>query len=396
MKCWFEAPDGYKCQREMHEAPHRYCLLHLPLEFDYLAEEKVAMFEKEISEGVQDFKGCRLPYIDLRFNKIHSSLDLSHAEIGGTASFSNAIIEGDLIMTGAQIAEDLDLDDVKISGTAILDRLRVGKENISSPDAKIDGSLILSGAKVNGDIYFEDSVIGGFINFDKIRVTSVVDFRNAEIGQFARFYKSRIEGSVLFQNSKIRGVGTRDLTFFHGAVIDGGGYFECATVNNCDFDNIKAPHLSFEEAEFLTLGGQENACRNAKMVSENSGNRRLSDYHFYREMEASRKQKKWYIRYPESLVQYFFGYGVKPLRVVGFWLLLIILFSLTYWGFKGVQNVNSVYQYFYYSFITSVAPGYGEYFPKVGAFQIVSVVEAVLGLFLWSCIIVTFARKFMR
>jgi hypothetical protein len=70
--------------------------------------------------------------------------------------------------------------------------------------------------------------------------------------------------------------------------------------------------LTFREAKFTHMEAQEEACRKAKQTWETLGDRKIADDHFYREMEAKRKQKPWRWRGLDVLVaQTYFGYGVK-------------------------------------------------------------------------------------
>ena len=57
--------------------------------------------------------------------------------------------------------------------------------------------------------------------------------------------------------------------------------------------------VSFKNAVFAEPYGQEQACRAARQALERLGDRERAGYYFYREMDGKRKQKKWYIRYPE-------------------------------------------------------------------------------------------------
>lgn len=112
-------------------------------------------------------------------------------------------------------------------------------------------------------------------------------------------------------------------------------------------------------------------------------------------MEAKRLQKDWYVKYPEWIVQKFFGYGVYPLRVILTWISIIIIFAIIYWHLNAIQP-NSLLDYIYFSVTTAATPGYGGYTLTQGSSQrIFAIIEAILGTFMWAAIIATFARKYM-
>ena len=116
---------------------------------------------------------------------------------------------------------------------------------------------------------------------------------------------------------------------------------------------------------------QELGCRIARRRLEEHGDKDEADYYFYREMEAKRKQKPWYIRYPEFVfIQLIFGYGVHPFRLMSCWLLVAAIFALFYsvnGGIMGKLPASSLPQpwsyfveCFYFSTITAVLSGYGK------------------------------------
>ncbi len=89
--------------------------------------------------------------------------------------------------------------------------------------------------------------------------------------------------------------------------------------------------LTFKKAIYLNPSSQEDACRRAKIVLESAGDREEAGYYFYREMEGKRRQKDWYVRYPEFIfIQLIFGYGVHPFRLWAFWLGFVGVFALIY------------------------------------------------------------------
>ena len=228
-------------------------------------------------------------------------------------------------------------------------------------------------------------------------------FRGATIKGNASFLKAKMEGNAWFEYAKIKG--------------------------DVDFTLSNITYLTFKDATFNNMSGQEEACRTARKTQERIGDRVLADYHFYREMEAKRKQKyktfslkpilklirklglekpirkhtgflekerRIYWGFLELPVQYIFGYGVYPWRVIATWLLTVFCLAFVYWLGNGVEAADSLVENIYFSVVTAATPGYGGYHPKPGFYQGLASFEAIFGTFMWAAFIATFARKYMR
>lgn len=92
---------------------------------------------------------------------------------------------------------------------------------------------------------------------------------------------------------------------------------------------------------------------------EKTGDKEEADYHFYREMEAKRKQTPWYVRYLEFIVlQKIFGYGVHPWWLMFWWGIVVIIFAILYQTGNGIIGAMQPCDYIKVSFATAIAPGY--------------------------------------
>jgi len=356
MQCTYKKIDGSRCNREVISG-RGLCILHE--DWDHKSEEETKeTFYKQIEEGIGDFEGCILPAINLDGTKIEGSLSFREAKIKGDASFKEAKIGRDAWFWGARIGEYLWFEKAKIAGYASFEKAEIGR-----------------------DVSFNLVKIGEYLSFDEAKIGGTALFMEAEIGRNAWFWRARIGGDVWFKKAKIGGDAS-----FEKAEIGGAA----------SFDGIEATSLTFQNAIFYDMTGQENACREAKMSQERRGNRKLADVHFYREMEAKRKQKQSFIKWLESPIQYIFGYGVHPFWVIGWWLSVVFVLAFVYWLGCGVQTANSFWDNLYFSVVTAATPGYGGYRPEPGFYQILATIQAIFGTFMWATFIVTFARKFMR
>jgi len=103
----------------------------------------------------------------------------------------------------------------------------------------------------------------------------------------------------------------------------------------------------------------------------------------------------WYDIFEYVLIQCIFGYGVHPLRLFGFWILMAGAFASFYWYFDAVEGARTSIDYIWFSIATSATPGYALYNP-VGNYKIVTGIQAIIGTFMWAAFIATFARKWQR
>ena len=125
-----------------------------------------------------------------------------------------------------------------------------------------------------------------------------------------------------------------------------------------------------------------------------------------------RKQMPKYsaARITSKLVDYFCGYGEKPIRVIGFSMILILLFATLYfvvglsasgelirfnpqWGF--IDNLHSYFSSLYFSVVTFTTLGYGDLVP-VGFARTLAALEAFLGSFTLALFVVVFVKKMTR
>jgi hypothetical protein len=174
---------------------------------------------------------------------------------------------------------------------------------------------------------------------------------------------------------------------FEGAEIGGKTSFHLTTIDGT---------LNFTKTKFGSPAAQEEACRRAKRIAEELGDREDADHYFYREMEAKRLQSPITIRYLEVPMQYVFGYGTKWKHVLVAWFVIVLGFGTVFWIGDGVYEADTLLQNLYFSVVTATTLGYGDYHPRVGLFQIVASMLAIFGTFMWAAFVVLFARKYMR
>ena len=424
--CEYKSRYGGRCKEEA--LPNsKYCILHIDLpedeksdEFKRINELKEEKVKEKVDKGDFNFEGAKLLEIDfskmeiegdVNFNdvviikdarfakaKIGGYASFVEAKIGGAAWFVEAEIGGAAWFGEAEIGEDASFDKAKIGGAALFDKAKIGRAALFDK-AKIGRAASFYEAKIGRAAWFGEAEIGGAASFDK-----------AKIGEDASFYEAKIGGAAWFDKAKIGGAAWFDLLEIKGK-------------------------LSFKDAIFEKPEAQEESCRKAKRVWEEIGDRIEVDYYFYREMEAKRKLKylkfslkpilklirklrleklisnhikffekkrRIYRGFLELPIQYIFGYGVYPWRVIATWFITVFSLAFVYWLGKGVvcadgiEHLDLLSEYIYFSIVTAATPGYGGYKPVPGFYQNLASFEAIFGTFMWAAFIATFARKYMR
>jgi uncharacterized protein YjbI with pentapeptide repeats len=296
---------------------------------------------------------------------VASAIRITNCKINGSVIFSNCILQKRVDFKGTQFTGSASFTGTEFEGDTIF-----GSVQFEGP-ADFNATKFAEG-------YFSSDFSGAqFYGCDSY-------FIGAHFGGNARFNDAEFLGETLFMDAQFEGPAD-----FSGAEFEGNAYFWGA--------QFTGEVLTFRNAKFAIPEFQkEDACRRAKNVLQRAGDREEEGYHFYREMEAKRKQKPWYYRYPEYvLIQLIFGYGVHPGRLWLWWFFFVGIFAFIYWLEAGIEGAKDPIDYIWFSIATAATPGYALYRPEAG-FKLVAGIEALMGTFMWAAFITTFARKYMR
>ena len=360
MICKYKFKD-FKC-KETVDTDQEYCILHREfpedpqsIEFSAMLSAKYDKVQEKISKRDYNFVGALL-----------KGIIFSRQEIDLTVSLGSS--------------RPLDFRDSRIKNNVYFIKSILKNGNILFTFAQIDGELAFNEAIIKGDIWLKDSKIGLPISFDKADIQGNIYFDNAIINHEISFDDANIKGNIYFKKSTIDGTISLDFKELSGELV-------------------------FEDAFFKSPWAQEIACRKARRIYEDKGDKNKADDYFYREMEGKRKQNPWYIRYPEFLfLQLIFGYGVHPWWLMYWWLLIVSLFSNIYLIGNGIEGIEHWYDYVKISFAIAIAPGYiaaiinpaSAGYKLIPIYQAIAIIETIIGTFLWAGFIATFARKYMR
>ncbi len=137
--------------------------------------------------------------------------------------------------------------------------------------------------------------------------------------------------------------------------------------------------------------------RQLKMWHTNAGMYDIAAKFYYREREAARKGAK---RKRDRVIGWLswavFGHGEGWKRIL-FWIAgFILFFALIYFGI-GTLTPNGFLNSLYYSAVSFITLGYGSWIKEAtGWVKSLGVLEAFLGFFMMTLLLVTFVRKWTR
>lgn len=156
----------------------------------------------------------------------------------------------------------------------------------------------------------------------------------------------------------------------------------------------------------------EEIYRNLRKASEQAGLFENAGHFFEREMVMRRYQMPLLSpqRLFSKIVDVFCGYGERPIRVVMFSMLAILLFGFLYFllgindGGSSLQwnpdhslqeNINQLFTCTYFSVVTFTTLGYGDLTP-LGFSRLLAAIEAFVGSFTLALFVVVFVKKMTR
>jgi hypothetical protein len=390
-------------------------------QYDILMQRKAERISEKIQEGDFDFKGLRYlsPYDEYHYKEyrdrdinIYGKLVIVDKEIDGDVDFSESRIEK-LELRNCNISGVLNLGNANI-GEIVLDNVSIRNERYSDrvPDTDEANAFLTSieeNISINLRYIFsrmlaiDDCLIQGDIllgRWDPDRYPPLeVEIRDTKLDGYL-FLSSALTGRFDFSNSKFnRGI------LYLGSTISGwisfnrafiGDIYEITLSRWAMFDADDKTEASFHGTKFADPAIQEKLCRKARRLYEEQGNREEADYHYYREMEARRKQKNRLINYLELPFQYIFRYGTQWKYILALYLGVVIVAAILFWKFHGIIGATSFFDCLYFTFITITTLGYGDMLPASGWFRLLAIFLAVFGTFIWAALIAIFARKYMR
>ncbi|MGZ4883126.1 MAG: pentapeptide repeat-containing protein [Halobacteriota archaeon] len=298
-------------------------------------------------------------------------------------------------------ASDFDFEGAQLvefcvaEGTEISEPIFYGatfNDEASFDGVTFNGEVIFCRATFRGEAWFRETTFKGSVSFDEARFDDEASFRGTKFRDKTWFDGVTFTDEALFDNVVFSGAAS----FLEAKFVGGSSFRGTVFGHDVEFRGTTfAQELHALDTQFSHPRSQEQLCRAAKRSCESRGDKDEADRYHYREMEAKRKQKGK-LGYLEKVpFQWVLGYGVKPLRTFGIWLIVIGVFALYYWLVQALHEVSSPLAYLYFSIMTAITPGYGG-FNIMPETYLPASIEAVFGAFMWVAFIAVLTRKYFR
>lgn len=245
--------------------------------------------------------------------------------------------------------------------------------------------IILKSAHLEGATLMDTQLKGadlGGANLEKADL-SVANLEKADLRD------AYLEGADLM-GANLEGA---DLRYAHleGAYLEGVEFPRDTRLDDVDWGN----YILGEER--IRGFVSEDTYRRLKIWYTEHGIYDVAGKFFYREKEAERKgASRWNNRMAGWLSWAFFGHGEGWKRLL-FWIAgFILAFAFTYFCL-GTLTPNTFLSSLYYSAVSFIALGYGQWAPQpAGWVKGLGVFETFLGFFVMTLLLVTFVRKWTR
>jgi uncharacterized protein YjbI with pentapeptide repeats len=368
--------DGSRCSDNNIEGK-TFCCLHQPfpieksVEYNTLNAAKKQRVQEKLLNNDFNFEGAYLTDFDVRFIS-----DLVNANFRNATFYENTFFHS-----------------LNFNGNTIFSNSTF-KKWASFSNSTFHGEVYFNEAYFSETVWFKETAFEKKVSFWKTEFHMDVQFFPTIFQDEVLFFRTYFKGLALFNGSKFQGK-----TWFNKADIRDVASFKKVEFNDeVNFIAAKPEGpILFEESTFKLMSSKESAYRFAKQAFESIGDHERADSCFFEEMVAKRMQHPEIQRFFEFVVvQLVFGYGVKPLRTICSWLLVIFSYAVVYYNLQSIRCEDSFLTYFYYSTINSITPGWSSYSLKTPIDQFFAGSEAIIGTVLVAAFIVIFARKYMR
>lgn len=366
-------------------------------------------------------------------------IHLSQCRIEGTLDLNRLFLEGDAF--NAEKAQDAVNE---VSRTLVL------SQSVYFNSCTFKGDVIFSGSWEQPDCLtvifekealFNSSVFTGqarfsyaqfkkLAGFDGCTFCRVCTFVSAVFGDRAMFRTATFEGYGLFNEAQF----AADTRFANTCFGKGVNFTDVKFKNRCDFSGVYSRHKSvpiYDNVSFVRhyFGDDASFWRFIKQVCQEAGHYQQAGECFYRErcahfwhrfrgphyekLSGVGKLGRWFLWFrllPEFVLgRLLFGYGERPIRVLGAGAIIIFLCGFFYQStaahfvfMDGLETSRqsdqlTLLEGLYYSTVTFTTLGFGDIYPAADALtRIVTMLESIAGACLMSLFVVTLSKRFSR
>ncbi len=284
-------------------------------------------------------------------------------------------------------------------------------------------NVIFNRSIFRGQSRFRNAVFRGDAGFDGCAFDGVATFRKAVFHAEAKFRTAAFNGYCLLGESIYHGPANFTNTHF----VRGANLSDVVFLGPTNFAGVYSSSRSVPEHSNICFargkyGDDESFWRFVKQSASDAGYYQMAGESFYRERCARLRQKflgdnfdslGWKDKalrvvggvrlLPEvAFGKWLFGYGERPIRILTFSLLIILICGLIFsadgaLSLHGQPQGGSFLQGLYFSTITFTTLGYGDLYPTADTiYRQVAMIEAASGALLVALFVVAMAKRFSR
>ncbi len=335
--------------------------------------------------------------VNLDHSNLMGKIDLSGTTLCGNASFSHSRFASIALLRNASFLKHADF-----TWTEFMSWLDLSNA-VFSQGAHFDHSEIyefanLSFASFKGYVSFKDTVFSSYALLTGTRFDNDVNFYRAEFHRETRFDGARFLGYANFNDSRFG-----DYAYFLGTDFQGPVSLNHTRISDLmmDWSTIKG-HLIYNEAAYHAL---------MQKFWDSGDFEDYDDCYYQHQWQRQSYQPMGISKGIDILSGILCGYGVKPLRILAIWLIVIIFFAMIYWRMglvprfinaeranpsKGKESmILALEDALHFSAMVFVTgPPYG--LPPAGRWRFLIVLEYVLGWLIMAFFLVVMARLIIR
>ena len=366
-------------------------------------------------------------------------IHLSQCRIDGALDLNRLFSEGDSFNT--EKVQDV------VSETT---RTLVFSQPVYFNSCTFEGDVIFSGPWEQPDclkvvfekeVLFNSSVFMGQSRFSHAEFKKLAGFDGCTFHRVCTFHSAVFHGRAMFRTAVFEGYGLfnevrfeADTRFANTCFGKGVNFTDVKFKNRCDFSGVYSRNKSvpiYENVSFVRhyFGDDMSFWRFVKQVCQEAGHYQQAGECFYRERCAHFWQRfrgpnyekltgigkigRWFLWFrllPEFVLgRLLFGYGERPIRVLGAGAVVILLCGLFYCS----DAASFVFQYgleisrqpdhltlmegLYYSIVTFTTLGFGDIYPAADILtRAVTMLESLAGACLMALFVVTLSKRFSR
>jgi hypothetical protein len=278
------------------------------------------------------------------------------AEFSGDANFSATQFCREARFSGARFKQNVIFDGASVGEAALfwqtnfgMDASFVGVDFRGQSDfqhAVFERKTTFSVAKFGGDVFFGDAVLkaGGEADFRGSRFRSVADFQNSIFECESDFYAARCDSLVRFRGTTFQNRLALSETSFQAVDFINCKFKGSVDLLGCTYERIQVDWpllMSQAEGELLDSGDYDRQpYTQLEKILRAAGQTHEADKVYLRRQHAERKVKWQRREYGEWLFSLLYwrlvNYGVRPIRLIFFSLLLLVLGTIVF------QSPNAV------------------------------------------------------